>query len=56
MFFFLLAAPERRDSLLGSPDVIGTAPRRKRRQSTVNSAGTEAKIATYETEMLAKEK
>lgn len=52
----LPSAPERRDSLLGSPDVIGTAPRRKRRQRTVNSAGTEAKIATYETEMLAKEK
>lgn len=56
MFFFLLAAPERRDSLLGSPDVISTAPRRKRRQRTINPAGTEAKIATYETEMLAKEK
>ncbi|XP_021237073.1 DNA repair protein XRCC4 isoform X2 [Numida meleagris] len=49
-------APERRDSLLGSPDVINTAPRRKRRQRTINPAGTEAKIATYETEMLAKEK
>ncbi|XP_052556490.1 DNA repair protein XRCC4 isoform X1 [Tympanuchus pallidicinctus] len=50
------AAPERRDSLLGSPDVISTAPRRKRRQRTINPAGTEAKIATYETEKLAKEK
>ncbi|XP_031465392.1 DNA repair protein XRCC4 [Phasianus colchicus] len=52
----LPSAPERRDSLLGSPDVISTAPRRKRRQRTMNPAGTEAKIATYETEMLAKEK
>ncbi|NXJ05830.1 XRCC4 protein, partial [Odontophorus gujanensis] len=52
----LPSVPERRDSLLGSPDVISTAPRRKRRQRTINPAGMEAKIATYETEMLPKEK
>uniref|UniRef100_A0A8C2SMT5 X-ray repair cross complementing 4 n=1 Tax=Coturnix japonica TaxID=93934 RepID=A0A8C2SMT5_COTJA len=51
----LPSAPERRDSLLGSPDVISNAPRRKRRQRTVNPVGTEAKISTYETEMLEKE-
>ncbi|KAM9262479.1 DNA repair protein XRCC4 [Morus bassanus] len=47
---------ERRDSLLGSPDVIDTAPRRKRRQRTAKPAGTGAKMATYETELPAKEK
>ncbi|KFQ09275.1 DNA repair protein XRCC4, partial [Leptosomus discolor] len=38
-------APERRHSLLGSPDVIDTAPRRKRRQRTAKPAGTGAKMA-----------
>ncbi|NXS99724.1 XRCC4 protein, partial [Jacana jacana] len=52
----LPAAPERHDSLLGSPDVIDTAPRRKRRQRTAMPAGTGAKMATYETELPAKEK
>ncbi|XP_054042488.1 DNA repair protein XRCC4 isoform X1 [Rissa tridactyla] len=52
----LPSAPERKDSLLGSPDVIDTAPRRKRRQRTAMPAGTGAKMATYETELPAKEK
>uniref|UniRef100_A0A663NAF9 DNA repair protein XRCC4 n=1 Tax=Athene cunicularia TaxID=194338 RepID=A0A663NAF9_ATHCN len=42
---------ERKDSFLGSPDVIDTAPRRKRRQRTAKPAGTGAKMATYETEL-----
>lgn len=53
---FNLAAPKRRDSLLGSPDVIDTAPRRKRRQRTAKSAGTGAKMAACETALPAKEK
>ncbi|XP_014815999.1 PREDICTED: DNA repair protein XRCC4 [Calidris pugnax] len=52
----LPSAPERKDSLLGSPDVIDAAPRRKRRQRTAMPAGTGAKMATYETELPAKEK
>ncbi|XP_032851384.1 DNA repair protein XRCC4 [Tyto alba] len=52
----LPSAPERRDSLLGSPDVIDTAPRRKRRQRAAKPAGTGAKMATYETELPAEEK
>ncbi|XP_076218711.1 DNA repair protein XRCC4 [Aptenodytes patagonicus] len=52
----LPSAPERRDSLLYSPDVIDTTPRRKRRQRTAKPAGTGAKMATYETELPAKEK
>ncbi|KFM09071.1 DNA repair protein XRCC4, partial [Aptenodytes forsteri] len=36
---------ERRDSLLYSPDVIDTTPRRKRRQRTAKPAGTGAKMA-----------
>ncbi|NXH12360.1 XRCC4 protein, partial [Bucco capensis] len=52
----LPSAPERRISILSSPDVIDTAPRRKRRQRTAKSAGTEAKMATYDTELPAKEK
>jgi len=56
LILFLLAAPERRHSILGSPDVVDTAPRRKRRQRTAKSAGTGAKMATYETELPAKEK
>ncbi|KAM6227150.1 DNA repair protein XRCC4 isoform 1-T4 [Spheniscus humboldti] len=52
----LPSAPERRDSLLCSPDVIDTTPRRKRRQRTAKPAGTGAKMATYETELPAKEK
>ncbi|XP_009279871.1 PREDICTED: DNA repair protein XRCC4 [Aptenodytes forsteri] len=51
-----IGAPERRDSLLYSPDVIDTTPRRKRRQRTAKPAGTGAKMATYETELPAKEK
>ncbi|XP_009475052.1 PREDICTED: DNA repair protein XRCC4 [Nipponia nippon] len=49
-------APEQNYSLLGSPDVIDTAPRRKRRQRIAKHAGTGAKMATYETELPAKEK
>ncbi|KFQ30800.1 DNA repair protein XRCC4, partial [Merops nubicus] len=41
----LPSAPERRESFLGSPDAIDTAPRRKRRQRTANPAGTGAKMA-----------
>ncbi|XP_059689882.1 DNA repair protein XRCC4 [Gavia stellata] len=52
----LPSGPEQRDSLLGSPDVIDTAPRRKRRQRTAKPAGTGAKMATYESELPAKEK
>ncbi|KAM6303380.1 DNA repair protein XRCC4 [Podargus strigoides] len=52
----LPSAPERRDSLLCSPDVIDTAPRRKRRQRTAKPSGTGAKMATYEIELPAKEK
>ncbi|NWW95086.1 XRCC4 protein, partial [Rhynochetos jubatus] len=52
----LPSAPERRDSFLGSPDVIHTAPRRKRRQRTTKPAGTGAKMGTYETELPDKEK
>ncbi|NXI44072.1 XRCC4 protein, partial [Galbula dea] len=52
----LPSAPERRVSLLGSPDVVDTVPRRKRRQRTAKSAGTGAKMAAYETELPAKEK
>ncbi|KAM6289818.1 DNA repair protein XRCC4 [Aegotheles albertisi] len=52
----LPSAPERRDSLLGSPDVTDTAPRRKRRQRTAKPAGTGAKVAAYETKLPAKEK
>ncbi|XP_010126604.1 PREDICTED: DNA repair protein XRCC4, partial [Chlamydotis macqueenii] len=51
----LPSAQEQRDSFLGSPDVIDTAPRRKRRQRTAKPAGTGAKMATYETELTAKE-
>ncbi|XP_010006700.1 PREDICTED: DNA repair protein XRCC4 [Chaetura pelagica] len=52
----LPSAPERRDSLLVSPDVLDTAPRRKRRQRTTKAARTGAKVAAYETELPAKEK
>ncbi|KAM6033780.1 DNA repair protein XRCC4 isoform 2-T2 [Chlamydotis macqueenii] len=52
----LPSAQKQRDSFLGSPDVIDTAPRRKRRQRTAKPAGTGAKMATYETELTAKEK
>ncbi|XP_069633817.1 DNA repair protein XRCC4 isoform X1 [Haliaeetus albicilla] len=52
----LPSAPERRHSLLGSPDVIDTAPRRKRRQRTAKPAATGAKKAIHETEVPAKEK
>ncbi|XP_038257589.1 DNA repair protein XRCC4 isoform X3 [Dermochelys coriacea] len=50
------AAPPRRDSLLNSPDVIDIAPSRKRRQRIQKPAGVEPKVATYETQLLAKEK
>ncbi|XP_053911351.1 DNA repair protein XRCC4 isoform X7 [Cuculus canorus] len=49
------AASERKDSFLGSPDVIDTGPRRKRRQRTAKPTGTGAKMATYETELPDKE-
>ncbi|XP_064902531.1 DNA repair protein XRCC4 isoform X1 [Columba livia] len=52
----LPSAAERNDSLLGSPDAIDTAPRRKRRQRTAKPAGTGAKMAAYETDQPAKEK
>ncbi|XP_061874220.1 DNA repair protein XRCC4 isoform X2 [Colius striatus] len=52
----LPSAPVRRDSLLGSPDVIDTAPRRKRRQRPAKPDGTGAKMATYETELPDREK
>ncbi|XP_064902535.1 DNA repair protein XRCC4 isoform X2 [Columba livia] len=51
-----LPSAERNDSLLGSPDAIDTAPRRKRRQRTAKPAGTGAKMAAYETDQPAKEK
>ncbi|KFV88250.1 DNA repair protein XRCC4, partial [Struthio camelus australis] len=41
----LPSVPERKDSILGSPDVIDTAPTRKRRQRIVKPAGTGAKVA-----------
>ncbi|KGL94810.1 DNA repair protein XRCC4, partial [Charadrius vociferus] len=41
----LPSVSEQRDSLLCSPDVIDTAPRRKRRQRTAVPAGTGAKMA-----------
>nr|XP_021407519.1 DNA repair protein XRCC4 isoform X1 [Lonchura striata domestica] len=51
------AALERRDSsLLGSPDIVDPAPRRKRRQRTAKPAGTGAKVANYEAEQPAQEK
>lgn len=53
---FLLAVSERRDSLLGSPDVIDTAPRRKQRQRTAKPDRTGSKMAFYQTELPAKEK
>uniref|UniRef100_A0A8U8CFE7 Uncharacterized protein n=1 Tax=Geospiza parvula TaxID=87175 RepID=A0A8U8CFE7_GEOPR len=37
-------------SLLGSPDIVDPAPRRKRRQRTAKPAGTGAKVAAYEAE------
>ncbi|NXT58266.1 XRCC4 protein, partial [Pluvianellus socialis] len=52
----LPSASEQRDSLLGSPDVTDTAPRRKRRQRTTMPAGTGPKVAAYETELPAAEK
>ncbi|XP_009686764.1 DNA repair protein XRCC4 isoform X2 [Struthio camelus] len=52
----LPSVPERKDSILGSPDVIDTAPTRKRRQRIVKPAGTGAKVAAYETELPVKEK
>ncbi|XP_050185081.1 DNA repair protein XRCC4 isoform X2 [Myiozetetes cayanensis] len=53
----LPSAPEQRDSsLLGSPDVADTAPRRKRRQRAAKPAGTGPKVAAYEAEQLPEEK
>ncbi|XP_058720080.1 DNA repair protein XRCC4 [Poecile atricapillus] len=47
----LPSALEPRDSsLLGSPDIVDPAPRRKRRQRTAKPAGTGAKVAAYEAE------
>uniref|UniRef100_A0A674HEM6 DNA repair protein XRCC4 n=1 Tax=Taeniopygia guttata TaxID=59729 RepID=A0A674HEM6_TAEGU len=52
----LPSALERRDSsLLGSPDIVDPAPRRKRRQRTAKPAGTGAKVANYEAEQPAQE-
>ncbi|XP_066195409.1 DNA repair protein XRCC4 isoform X2 [Sylvia atricapilla] len=52
----LPSALERRDSsLLGSPDIVDPAPRRKRRQRTAKPAGTGAKVAAYEAEQPAQE-
>ncbi|XP_039242450.1 DNA repair protein XRCC4 isoform X1 [Pipra filicauda] len=53
----LPSAPERRDSsLLGSPGVADTAPRRKRRQRAAKPAGTGPKVASYEAEQPPEEK
>ncbi|KAM9507729.1 DNA repair protein XRCC4 isoform 1-T2 [Guaruba guarouba] len=52
----LPAVPERRDSLLGSPDVIDSAPRRKQRQRTAKPERTGSKMASHQTELPAKEK
>ncbi|XP_027490411.1 DNA repair protein XRCC4 [Corapipo altera] len=53
----LPSAPERRDSsLLGSPGVADTAPRRKRRQRAAKPAGTGPKVAAYEAEQPPEEK
>uniref|UniRef100_A0A8C3QT57 DNA repair protein XRCC4 n=1 Tax=Cyanoderma ruficeps TaxID=181631 RepID=A0A8C3QT57_9PASS len=53
----LPSALERRDSsLLGSPDIVDPAPRRKRRQRTAKPAGTGAKVVAYEAEQPAQEK
>ncbi|KAM6230049.1 DNA repair protein XRCC4 [Porphyrio hochstetteri] len=52
----LPSAPERKESFLSSPDAAESAPRRKRRQRTMKPDGTGAKMATYETELPAKEK
>uniref|UniRef100_A0A8C3MHZ6 Uncharacterized protein n=1 Tax=Geospiza parvula TaxID=87175 RepID=A0A8C3MHZ6_GEOPR len=52
----LPSALDRRDSsLLGSPDIVDPAPRRKRRQRTAKPAGTGAKVAAYEAEQPAQE-
>ncbi|NWI84727.1 XRCC4 protein, partial [Pitta sordida] len=53
----LPSAPERRDSsLLGSPDMVDAAPRRKRRQRAAKPAGTGPKVAAYEAEQPHEEK
>uniref|UniRef100_A0A8C0H549 DNA repair protein XRCC4 n=1 Tax=Chelonoidis abingdonii TaxID=106734 RepID=A0A8C0H549_CHEAB len=48
--------PSTLDSLLNSPDVTDIAPSRKRRQRIQKPAGVEPKVATYETQLPAKEK
>uniref|UniRef100_A0A8C0H803 DNA repair protein XRCC4 n=1 Tax=Chelonoidis abingdonii TaxID=106734 RepID=A0A8C0H803_CHEAB len=52
----LASAASRKDSLLNSPDVTDIAPSRKRRQRIQKPAGVEPKVATYETQLPAKEK
>lgn len=47
--------PERRDSLLGSPDVVDTVPRRRQRQRTAKPDRTGSKMS-YQIELPAKEK
>ncbi|XP_063036897.1 DNA repair protein XRCC4 isoform X2 [Melospiza melodia melodia] len=51
------SAPEQRDSsLLGTPDTVCAAPRRKRRQRMTEPGGTGAKVAACEAEQPAQEK
>lgn len=52
----LASAPSRKDSFLNSPDVTDIAPSRKRRQRIQKPVGVEPKVATYETQLPAKEK
>ncbi|XP_033019678.1 DNA repair protein XRCC4 isoform X3 [Lacerta agilis] len=46
----------RRDSLLGSPDIIDVAPSRKRRQRARNVPRAEPKVALYESQTAAKKR
>ncbi|XP_033019677.1 DNA repair protein XRCC4 isoform X2 [Lacerta agilis] len=50
------AAKPRRDSLLGSPDIIDVAPSRKRRQRARNVPRAEPKVALYESQTAAKKR
>nr|XP_034955936.1 DNA repair protein XRCC4 isoform X1 [Zootoca vivipara]XP_034955937.1 DNA repair protein XRCC4 isoform X1 [Zootoca vivipara]XP_034955938.1 DNA repair protein XRCC4 isoform X1 [Zootoca vivipara]XP_034955939.1 DNA repair protein XRCC4 isoform X1 [Zootoca vivipara]XP_034955941.1 DNA repair protein XRCC4 isoform X1 [Zootoca vivipara]XP_034955942.1 DNA repair protein XRCC4 isoform X1 [Zootoca vivipara]XP_034955943.1 DNA repair protein XRCC4 isoform X1 [Zootoca vivipara] len=49
-------AKPRRDSLLGSPDIIDVAPSRKRRQRARNLPRAEPKVALYESQTAAKKR
>ncbi|CAI5787313.1 DNA repair protein XRCC4 isoform X1 [Podarcis lilfordi] len=49
-------AKPRRDSLLGSPDIIDVAPSRKRRQRARNVPRAEPKVALYESQTAAKKR